>query len=102
MLTLALKAASVTKAIFSAAAVVYSKKTAAVSIMASITPLITLSGQAPAVKKANVPSAATAGLLGKSPVSTSPVRRARFVWQRWACLVAILGGRAYAQSPRTQ
>lgn len=91
-----------TKAMFSAAAVVYSVKTVAVSIMASITPLITLSGQAPVVKKVNVPFAATAGLLGKSPVSTSPVKRVKCVWRRWACWVATLGGRECAQSPRTQ
>lgn len=102
MLTLALKAASATKAMFSVAAVAYSVKTAGASITVSITHLITLSGQAPADKKANVPSAATVGLLGRSPVSTSPVRRVRCVRLRWACWVATPGGRECVQSPRTQ
>lgn len=82
MLTLAPRAASVTKAMFSAAAGVYTVKTAAASTTASITPVMSLSGQAQAAKKANVPSAASAGLSGKSPVSTRPVRRARCVWRR--------------------
>lgn len=71
-----------TKAMFSVAAVVCSVKTVAVSTMASITPLMTLSGQAPAVKKANVPSTAPVGLLERSPASMHPVRRVRCVWQR--------------------
>lgn len=87
---------------FSVEVAVYSGKTVAVSITGSITPLITLSGQALVVKKANVPSAATAGLLEKSPVSMNPVRTVRCVRQRWACWVAILGERECAQSPRTQ
>lgn len=86
---------------FLVAAAVYSVMTVAVSIMAFITPLITLSGQALVVKKVNVPYAAHAGLLGKYPASMSPVRRVRCVLQRWACWVATLGGRGCVQSLKT-
>lgn len=87
---------------FSVAAVVYSVKTVAVSTMASITPLMTLSGLVPVVRKVNVPSAAPVGLLGRSPASMRPVRMVKCVWQKWAGWVATLGGRECAQSPRTQ
>lgn len=99
--TLVLKVANVIQVMFSVAAAVYSVMTVAVSIMAFITPVITLSGQAPVVKKVNAPSAALAGLLGKCPASMSPVRRVRCVWQRWACWVATLGGRECVQSLKT-
>lgn len=87
---------------FSVAVAVFSVMTVAVNIMASITLVITPSGQAPVGKKVNVLSAALAGLLGRCPASMSPVRTAKCVLQRWACWVATLEGRECVQSPRTQ
>lgn len=101
VLTLAQRAASVTKVMFSVAAIAYNVTIVAVSIMAFITLSMSLFGQAPAVKKVNVPSVAPAGLQGRSPASMSLVRRVRCVWRRWVCWVATPRGREYVQSPRT-
>lgn len=90
-----------TKDMFSVVATAYSGMIVAVSTMAFITPLMSPFGQAPAVKKVNVPSVAPAGLQGKCPASTSLVRRVRCAWRRWVCWVATPGGRECVQSPRT-
>lgn len=74
-----------TKATFSAAATVYSVKTAAVSTTTSTTPSITLSGLVPVVRKENVHFAATVGLQGKSPASTSHARTGRCALQKLVC-----------------
>lgn len=86
-----------TQAMFSAVAAVYSLKTVAVSIMAYITHVMTLSGLVPAAKKVNVHSGVSAGLQGKFPASMSLVRRVRCVWRRWACWVATLAERECVQ-----